>query len=72
MRGNADPWTGLYATAGCHPTSTTEIVKRDEDGYFHELEAVIRHELKKGNQSRLVAIGEIGLGEYSLRTGRAI
>jgi Tat protein secretion system quality control protein TatD with DNase activity len=69
---DTDSWTGLYATAGCHPTSTTEIAKRDEDEYFRELEGVIRDEIKKGDQSRLVAIGEIGLGEYPLCTGIAI
>jgi TatD DNase family protein len=53
----------LYATVGCHPTSTNEISKRGEDEYFQELEGVIQNEVKKGQQSRLVAIGEIGLGE---------
>ncbi|KAJ9103742.1 hypothetical protein QFC21_002202 [Naganishia friedmannii] len=52
----------LYATAGCHPTSTKEISKRgDVDAYFAELEGVIKREVANGANSRLVAIGEIGL-----------
>ncbi|KAI5453828.1 hypothetical protein NCC49_005638 [Naganishia albida] len=52
---------GLHATAGCHPTSTKEISERSEDDYFCELEDVIRNQVGKGTQRRLVAIGEIGL-----------
>lgn len=55
---------GLHATAGCHPTSTKEISERSEDDYFRELEDVIRNQVGKGTQRRLVAIGEIGLGAY--------
>ncbi|KAJ9120033.1 hypothetical protein QFC22_002930 [Naganishia vaughanmartiniae] len=52
----------LYATVGCHPTSTKEISKREDvDAYFAELEDVIKQEAGKGADSRLVAIGEIGL-----------
>ncbi|KAJ9091751.1 hypothetical protein QFC19_008961 [Naganishia cerealis] len=55
---------GLYATAGCHPTSTKEIAKRgDVEAYFTDLETVIQREIAKGSDSRLVAIGEIGLGK---------
>ncbi|GHJ83772.1 hypothetical protein NliqN6_0174 [Naganishia liquefaciens] len=52
----------LYATVGCHPTSTSEIAKRaNVEEYFNDLESVIKDEVKKGEQSRIVAIGEIGL-----------
>ncbi|KAJ9120980.1 hypothetical protein QFC24_004960 [Naganishia onofrii] len=63
----------LHATAGCHPTSTKEISKRATtttstagvDAYFAELEGVIKREVARGvHDSRLVAIGEIGLGEH--------
>lgn len=59
----------MYATVGRHPTSTKEISKRgDVVAYFAELEDAIKQEAGKGANSRLVAIGEIGLG-MSLRFG---
>ena len=58
------PSAELYATVGCHPTSTSEIAKRaNVEEYFNDLESVIKDEVKKGEQSRIVAIGEIGLGK---------
>lgn len=58
------PPTDLYATVGCHPTSTSEIAKRaNVEDYFHDLESVIQAEANKGPESRAVAIGEIGLGK---------
>jgi hypothetical protein len=64
------PHSGLWSTAGCHPTSTTEIEKHagGVDAYLSELESVIKEELAAGSDSRLVAIGEIGLGNAD-RTG---
>jgi TatD DNase family protein len=55
----------LHATVGCHPTSTSEIdrYKEGTDGYKRDLEELISGEIGKGADSRLVAIGEIGLGE---------
>lgn len=56
----------LHATVGCHPTSTAEIDSHNTgvDGYKRDLEALIDSEVAKGAESRLVAIGEIGLGEH--------
>jgi Tat protein secretion system quality control protein TatD with DNase activity len=57
----------LYATVGCHPTSTSEIAKRSSvDDYFRDLESVIQSEVDKGDKSRIVAIGEIGLGKITM------
>jgi TatD DNase family protein len=55
----------LHATVGCHPTSTAEIDSHETgvDGYKRDLEALIDSEVAKGAGSRMVAIGEIGLGE---------
>jgi TatD DNase family protein len=55
----------LHATVGCHPTSTAEIDshKTGVDGYKRDLEELIDSEIVKGQDSRMVAIGEIGLGE---------
>lgn len=55
----------LHATVGCHPTSTSEIdsYKGSDADYKEALEAVIQKEIGKGADSRLIAIGEIGLGE---------
>ncbi len=57
------PVSDLHATAGCHPTSTSEIDKHKggADAYFAELDELITAEKAKGD-GRLVAIGEIGLG----------
>lgn len=54
----------LHATVGCHPTSTTEIDSHPDgvDGYKKAMSELIRNEVKKGSDSRLIAIGEIGLG----------
>lgn len=59
----------MHATVGCHPTYTSDIdsYKEGTEEYKQALEAVIREELDKGGESRLVAIGEIGLGESVLR-----
>jgi TatD DNase family protein len=56
----------LHATVGCHPTSTAEIYghKTGVNGYKRDLEALIDSEVAKGAESRMVAIGEIGLGEH--------
>lgn len=54
----------LSATVGCHPTSTTEIAEHEDgvEAYFNALETLVAEEVKKP-ESKLVAIGEIGLGE---------
>jgi Tat protein secretion system quality control protein TatD with DNase activity len=59
-------FSDLHATVGCHPTSTAEIDSHNTgvDGYKRDLEALIDSEVAKGTESRLVAIGEIGLGEH--------
>lgn len=56
----------LHATVGCHPTSTAEIDSHETgvDDYKRDLEALIDSEVAKGAESRIVAIGEIGLGEH--------
>ncbi|KAL7424971.1 hypothetical protein Q5752_000658 [Cryptotrichosporon argae] len=52
---------GLHSTAGCHPTSTSEI-DVDADGveaYFAKLEALVKE--NAGVERRIISIGEIGL-----------
>ncbi|KAL1408307.1 hypothetical protein Q8F55_005113 [Vanrija albida] len=53
----------LHSTAGCHPTSTSEIDKHKggEDGYFAELGALIDEDRKEGGAKRIISIGEVGL-----------
>lgn len=54
-----------YTTAGCHPTSTSEIDKYPggADKYFADLEAFIESDIGPGGSKRVVSLGEIGLGE---------
>lgn len=57
----------LHSTAGCHPTSTSEIDKHPEgvDGYIRDLKALIEEDRGEGGSKRIISIGEIGLGEYT-------
>lgn len=59
----------LHSTAGCHPTSTTEIdsFKGGEEAYFSELETLISEDRGEGGSKRIVSIGEVGLGGYLVR-----
>lgn len=54
-----------YTTAGCHPTSTSEIDKYPggADKYFTDLEAFIESDIGAGGSKRIVSLGEIGLGK---------
>lgn len=65
MSPSSDP-PDLHSTAGCHPTSTSEIDKHKggEEGYFAELEALIDEDRKEGGAKRIISIGEVGLGEW--------
>lgn len=53
----------LHSTAGCHPTSTTEIDKHrgGEEGYFGELEELIVSDRGEGGSKRIISVGEVGL-----------
>jgi len=52
---------GLYATAGCHPTRSTEFDKYNggPEAYLQDLDKLIEGNLK--GKGRVVAIGECGL-----------
>lgn len=50
---------GLYATAGCHPTRSTELVQH-ADGAAAYIDML--RKLVDANPGRIVAIGECGLG----------
>lgn len=58
-----------YSTAGCHPTSTSEIDKYPggADKYFADLEALIESDIGPQGTKRIVSVGEIGLGETEAR-----
>jgi TatD DNase family protein len=53
---------GLFATAGCHPTRSTEFDKYHggPEAYLDALDKLIEENMK-GN-GRVVAVGECGLG----------
>ena len=55
----------MHCTAGCHPTSTSEIDKHPGglDGYLEELAALVEEDRGEGGSKRIISIGEIGLGE---------
>lgn len=53
----------MHSTAGCHPTSTTEIDRHPsgEEAYFRELEALISSDRGEGGSKRIISVGEVGL-----------
>ncbi|OCF46111.1 TatD DNase [Kwoniella heveanensis CBS 569] len=54
---------GLHCTAGCHPTSTSEIAKHPsgEEGYLADLRSLIEQDRGEGGSKRIISIGEVGL-----------
>ncbi len=58
----------LHCTAGCHPTSTSEIgtyKSEGEEGYLRDLRELIKEDRGEGGSKRIISIGEIGLGKSS-------
>jgi TatD DNase family protein len=57
---------GLHCTAGCHPTSTSEIDQYPDgvDAYMRELGNFIAEDRGEGGSKRIISIGEIGLGKF--------
>lgn len=57
-----DTSSGMYATAGCHPTRSSEFDKFPGGPmkYLEALDSLIAQNLK--GKGRVVAIGECGLG----------
>ncbi|WVQ96182.1 hypothetical protein IAU59_003285 [Kwoniella sp. CBS 9459] len=53
----------LQCTAGCHPTSTSEIAKHPsgEEGYLSDLRSLIEQDRCEGGSKRIISIGEVGL-----------
>ena len=52
----------LFTTVGCHPTRCGEFeAKNDPVLYYNELLKVFNE-----NRNKIVAIGECGLGKFSL------
>ncbi|WVR08249.1 hypothetical protein IAU60_005296 [Kwoniella sp. DSM 27419] len=53
----------LHCTAGCHPTSTSEIAKYPggEPAYISELRKFIQADRGEGGSKRIISIGEVGL-----------
>lgn len=54
----------LYATAGCHPTRSTEMTSYEggTSAYMAALQALVDAHRPGTNDGRIVAIGECGLG----------
>ncbi|KAK8849486.1 hypothetical protein IAR55_004820 [Kwoniella newhampshirensis] len=53
----------LHCTAGCHPTSTSEIDSRSTgaEGYLSDLSRLIEDDRGAGGSKRIISIGEVGL-----------
>ncbi|WWC93031.1 uncharacterized protein L201_007995 [Kwoniella dendrophila CBS 6074] len=53
----------LHCTAGCHPTSTSEIPKHPKgfEGYLDDLREFIKEDRGENGSKRIISIGEIGL-----------
>ncbi|WVF68644.1 hypothetical protein IAT40_003414 [Kwoniella sp. CBS 6097] len=53
----------LHCTAGCHPTSTSEINKHPSGvkGYLSDLKALIEQDRGESESKRIISIGEVGL-----------
>ncbi|WVW86687.1 hypothetical protein I302_108741 [Kwoniella bestiolae CBS 10118] len=53
----------LHCTAGCHPTSTSEIPSHPSgfEGYLNDLRKLISEDRGEGGSKRTISIGEIGL-----------
>jgi hypothetical protein len=56
----------LHSTAGCHPTSTSEIdsYPGGTERYLADLRRLIAEDRGEGGSKRVISVGEIGLGEY--------
>jgi TatD DNase family protein len=54
----------LHCTAGCHPTSTSEIETYEggQAAYMSSLSEIIKQDRGEGGSKKIVSIGEIGLG----------
>ncbi|KAK6908928.1 hypothetical protein I203_102934 [Kwoniella mangroviensis CBS 8507] len=53
----------FHCTAGCHPTSTSEIPNHPSgfEGYLSDLRNLISEDRGQGGSKRIISIGEIGL-----------
>ena len=60
-----DAYIDLHCTAGCHPTSTTEIEQYEggSEKYMADLEQVIADDRGAAGSNRVIAVGEVGLGK---------
>lgn len=54
----------LHSTAGCHPTSTSEIdsYPGGSERYLADLRTLIMEDRGEGGSKRVISVGEIGLG----------
>lgn len=56
----------LHCTAGCHPTSTSEMDKYEggAEAYVRDLNRLIEEDRGEGGSKRIRSVGEIGLGRF--------